>query len=392
MEHKVVALGIDGPNGELFDQWLADGKLPNIAAIAKRGVTVRHSHVKRFRNERCWSVFLTGRDTPAAGSTFRPADYAYFNQSIQREAETPFYALGAGKRVCVFDLPTAISDRVDGIQALGWGSELNASMPMSQPAELMEELIARHGADPKTETGFAVRDQHGEAVERSFRNPCLYSAEDLDRYRDFLERAVERRTEICLDLLAREPWDLFLGLFVESHTANHLFWHLGRPYPIPSPFAVGDDPLLALFASIDAGIGRIVKALSPETTLVLFTLDDTGPNLLDLPSMGLLPEMLFRWNFPGRAALAAGEAGRTLPPVRADYRDNWKLDVWALRTAEGDRLLLSPSTLEARGDPLSWNPASWYRPLWPEMKAFALPSLSDVMSKVRHGSKPSSSR
>jgi len=27
MEHKVVALGIDGPNGALFDEWLAEGEL-----------------------------------------------------------------------------------------------------------------------------------------------------------------------------------------------------------------------------------------------------------------------------------------------------------------------------------------------------------------------------
>ena len=377
MKHKVVALGIDGPNGALLDQWLAEGKLPNIAAIAKRGVTIRHSHLKRFRNARCWNIFLTGRDTPGAGSTFRPDDYRYFNHPLLREDEHAFYALGAGRRVCIFDLPTAISNGVDGVQVIGWGSELNASTPVSRPEGLMAELIARHGPDPKMETAFAVRDERGEAAERSYRNPCLYSTEDLDRYRDFLERAVERRTEICLDLLGREDWDLFLAAFIEGHTANHLFWHLGRPYPIPSPLAAGEDPLATLYGSIDAAIGRIAAALSPDTVLVLFTIDDTGPNLLDVPGMALLPEMLFRWNFPGRSALAPGTAGAVMPAARTDHHDHWKHEVWALRTEDGDRLLKGPATLEAEGDPQSWNPASWYRSLWPEMKAFALPTLAD---------------
>jgi hypothetical protein len=374
MKHKVVALGIDAPNGELFQQWLAEGRLPHIAAVAERGVTVRHSHLKRFRNARCWNIFLTGRDVPGAGSAFRPSDYAYFNEPILRDDEPPFYALGKGRRVCIFDLPTAISDGVDGAQVVGWGSELNASVALSQPEGLMAELILRHGADPKTETGFTVRDQQGEAVERSFRNPCLYSAEDLEHYRDFLEEAVRRRTDICLDLLAREPWDLFLAAYIEGHTANHLFWHVGQSYPVPSPFPAGSDPIAALYQSIDTGVGRIAAVLSPETTLVLFTIDDTGANKLDVPGMALLPEMLFRWSFPGRSALAGGDAMAT---PRTDYHGHWKHEVWALRTPDGDRLLKGPAVLEAEGDPLSWNPASWYRPLWAEMKAFALPTLAD---------------
>ena len=377
MKHKVVALGIDGPNRRLFDQWLGEGLLPNIRAIANQGVTARHSHEKRFRNERCWNTFLTGRDMPEAGSSFEPDHYAYFNQAIQRREAVPFYGLGQAHRVCIFDLPAPLSDRVDGLQVTGWGSELNASVPMSYPEGLMDELVARHGPDPKMERAMRILDQGSGEANRSFRNPSLYSAEDLGRYRKFLELAVTRRTNICLDLLARGPWDLFLGLYVESHTANHLFWHLGQPYPIPSPFPEGDDPLRDLFGSIDAGIGRIAEAISPDTYLLVFTIDDTDANLMDVPSMALLPEFLYRWNAPRSHALSSGEAGGPVPSVRTDYRGHWKHEIWALRTADGERLLTSPMALEAAGDALSWNPASWYKPLWPDMKAFALPSVSD---------------
>lgn len=377
MKHKVVALGIDGPNGRLFNQWLGEGLLPNIRSIAEQGVTVTHSHEKRFRNERCWNTFLTGRDTPATGSTFQADRYVYFNQAIQREGEAPFYGLGQEHRVCIFDLPAPLSDGVTGLQVTGWGSELNASVPMSNPQELMAELVARHGPDPKMETAIRILDQRSGEADRSFRNPSLYSADDLGRYRNFLELAVARRTDICLDLLARGPWDLFLGLYVESHTANHLFWHIAQPYPIPSPFPAGDDPLRDLFSSIDASIGRIAGALSPDTCLMVFTIDDTGPNLMDVPSMALLPEVLYRWAAPGSRALSSGEAGAPVPPVRTDYGGHWKHEIWALRTANGERLLTSPMVLEAEGDALNWNPASWYKPLWPEMRAFALPSVSD---------------
>ena len=60
MKTKVVALGIDGPNGALFEQWLEEGGLPHIRALAQRGVTVRHSHIKRFRNERLLECLSDG--------------------------------------------------------------------------------------------------------------------------------------------------------------------------------------------------------------------------------------------------------------------------------------------------------------------------------------------
>ena len=72
----------------------------------------------------CWNVFLTGRDTPATGSTFEPERYAYFNQPLKSGDERPFYGLGPANRVCIFDLPAAISDDVYGLQVSGWGLSL----------------------------------------------------------------------------------------------------------------------------------------------------------------------------------------------------------------------------------------------------------------------------
>ena len=40
-------------------------------------------------------------------------------------------------------------------------------------------------------------------------------------------------------------------------------------------------------------------------------------------------------------------------------------------------MLESPDRQEAAGDALSWNSANWYKPLWPIMRAFALPSVGD---------------
>lgn len=380
--NKVVALAIDAPNQQLFDEWITAGELPNIARVAEQGIRVEHSHEKCYRNERCWSLFLSGQENGATGAYFDPSTYRYGHVSVQRESHPLFYSLGPGTRVCQFDFPAPIIDNVDGWQISGWGSELNSSAPLSDPPGLINELIKRHGCDPKMNSGFTVTDCQSGQEELSFRIPSLYQPDELREYWRLLELAVERRTEICLDLLERESWDLFLAMYSESHTANHLFWHAGREYPVPSPLDNHEDPLLAIMRQIDQGIGRIASTLPNDTFLTTFSVDDTAQNTMDLPSMALLPEIMFRLSFTGKAALAEGVAGVPLPPPRQNFVNHWKEEIWRLATAHGHQVLLTPLELEADGEPLNWNPAMWYQNLWPRMFAFALGNVSDGYIRI----------
>ncbi len=382
MKSTLLTIVIDGPNIDLLNQWLAAGKLPVIGSVMANGMQSRHVHTKRFRNDRCWDIFLCGNDIEGAGSTFEPSTYDYDNDSHQREHRfAPFYALGEPYRTCVFDLPATVSNQVYGLQLFGWGSELNVSMPVSSPADLMEEIQTRYGADPKLTRVIKVRDHKSQEVEYSYVIPNLYDSGELQACKRNLLTAIERRTDICLDLMSREIWDLTLFSFPEMHTANHLLWHVGERHPVNQ----GESPshaLLEISQAIDAAIGRLAAALPGDSTLAILTLDHTASNSMDVPTMAILPEMLYRWSFPGQALLAPGIAGMAVPPLRRDYTKLWKHEIWALLTDEGRELLESPEALERSGSPFSWNPAIWYRRLWPSMKAFALPSVSDGYIRI----------
>lgn len=104
-----------------FERWLESGALPTIAALCDNGNLQWHCHTKRFRNERCWDIFLSGEDKETIGSTFEPWSYGYYNHSLQREtAYLPFYALGNDYKVCAFDLPATLTEATNGIQVVGW--------------------------------------------------------------------------------------------------------------------------------------------------------------------------------------------------------------------------------------------------------------------------------
>ncbi|MGB5740909.1 MAG: hypothetical protein WBM65_00565, partial [Sedimenticolaceae bacterium] len=52
------------------------------------------------------------------------------------------------------------------------------------------------------------------------------------------------------------------------------------------------------------------------------------------------------------------------------------------RTPTGTACLESPAAQQRRGDPMHWQPGNWYRPLWPTMKAFALPTYSEGLIRI----------
>jgi len=378
---KVVALGLDAPNHELLEAWLDGGLLPNLGKLRRRGASSLITSTKHYSNEHCWIPFLTGTSLERWDhwlDRWDPATYTYDEESLYQWGTAPvFYALGDAFKVAAFDLSAPIANGVNGIQVVGWATDLNACFPASQPADLLGELIRDYGPDPKLAAAHPIWDRQHQNAGVSYTVPSAYDAGALRRFGAALARSAEMRGDICRDLIGRDDWDLFLALFSETHTGGHVLWHLSQPHPISGiRGTLDEDPLLAIFRAADSAIGKILEA-ADGAYVVVFSIDSVVVDCLENGRSLFLPEFLYRWCFPGMAALATGQVGTPVPPPRFDYARHWKHEVWDLRTAGADAELDSPERQERRRDPLSWCPANWYAPLWPRMRAFALPSVAD---------------
>jgi len=135
---------------------------------------------------------------------------------------------------------------------------------------------------------------------------------------------------------------------------------------------------------------------------MIFSVHGSEANCYDLPSMLFLPEFLARFSIPGQIMMSSSKAGTSVPPVISQpRRQNWRNEIWeehryepnALKrllrsllprtfhkpldrmfgAARGTRLV-SPQQLKRRGQAPGGQPTMWYNDLWPEMKAFALPT------------------
>jgi len=386
-DRKTVVIGLDSPNNAMFEGWLQRGLLPNFAALRSESSTGVVSHRKQYSNQNSWIPFLTGRSLDSIDywvSTYKPKSYEHANNCLYNLHDyQPFYAVRNRARVIMFDLPVAISDNVEGIQVAGWASELNEIFSASEPPAALQHILDKYGMDPKLEGALAFYNRELDRHGLSYRVPSAYDTGALKSFRDKLLASVATRGDICREYLRRDDWNLFVSVFSELHVGGHTLWHLSQDHPLSALARDFDeDPLLAIYRAVDREIGAIADLVGRDNELVLYSIDSLVSDCLENARSLFLPEFLYRWNFPGKAALAAGIADSPLPDIRFDYPRHWKDEVWRLRTETGERELQSPLAQSEDNDTFNWQPTNWYKPLWDRMKAFALPSVADGYIRI----------
>jgi len=282
---KVLAIGIEVGNFDLIRDWIDDGHLPTLSALAQQGTFAPMSTVTEISSGSIWPSFYTGTNPLKNGQFFTHMQFQDGSYKINKKYASdvpvePFWApLGrSGQRVFSFDIAqTRPIDDFNGANICAWGSEYPAWPRSSWPKPLMKELVSKYGDHP-------LVNQYRLSIKPE-------TEEEYAAFYSKLTTGLERKGNISLDLLKREPWDLSVIVFPEVHWAMHLLWQTYDPeHPahdpnIKLPF---DNIFLDLYQKIDAWIRRF-QELSPEASVIVFSGSGLGPNYA---GWHLLPEVL----------------------------------------------------------------------------------------------------
>ena len=398
----LIAIGLDAADPSVLESWMTAGHLPTLARLKQRGCYGHLSNTEHYRAETPWTSIVSGQ-APEKTGYWGPIKYDPHTYSVTEvgaydyKENPPFYALGDQRRVIAFDIPqSALSDQVNGIHVLGWGAHSPMTASHSTPADALAKIIADHGEHPAFLKDFAeCRNLHA-----------------LTRLQKAMSVGIRRKADICASLINEQSWDFLLTIFGETHTAGHYMWHLSQPdHPLYCMAEAGaEDLMLKTFIEVDRAIGQILEASPQPANVVIFAAHGMGANVMDVPSMVFLPELMHRYSFSGKAAIAPANTNDPLPPVEIafDQKRGWLGEIWNqraplnpvsrwLRSKMPVRVqkpidiflnnrfqpsLRCPNALEQQGDSLFWQPAKWYEPLWPQMKAFAIPSYSEGYIRI----------
>ncbi len=377
--------------------------MPCLAKLRNRGCYGRLENFEHSNVETAWTTFATGCPPEKTGHWamvgLKKNSYDVETRAAYDYQEyPPFFMLCNGRRVAIFDIPQVpVQREVNGVHIAAWGAHSPQVLSVSEPPELYDELCRKHGRSPTLHDDYAT---------------CL-DLPTTERLREPLRTSARRRADICVDLLKRQRWDLFVTVYGETHGAGHVFWQLSQPdHPLYNSLKghVVGDPLLDVYQEVDNGIRRIAEAAGDDATVIVFAGHGMGPATVDVPSFAILPELMYRYSFPGRFGIQMQPSTGPLPPMLTKLKWNyWERHVWGhkydrnpitrwLRRETPTRLfnlltpyidrpksygMISPFELTRRGDTVvPWIPPNWYRPAWPRMKAFALPSFADGYVRI----------
>ncbi|MEO7999772.1 MAG: alkaline phosphatase family protein, partial [Gemmatimonadaceae bacterium] len=202
---RVLVLGIDAASPVLLERWIADGTLPNIAALVKRGLSSRVQSVDGFFIGSTWPSGYTGT-TPASHGVHYLLELVRGSYELRHSVDGAFVrrpafwrALSdAGKRVAILDVPlTRLETDLNGVQIVEWGGHDSIYGFRTSPDSLAAEVLSRYGAHPVGST-------------------CDAEGRTTADYGDFvrrLELGAERKGALSRELLAQGNWDLFMQVF-----------------------------------------------------------------------------------------------------------------------------------------------------------------------------------
>jgi predicted AlkP superfamily phosphohydrolase/phosphomutase len=402
MKESLFVLGFDSLDPTLMEKWIDQGYLTNFKKLRestaygylKNTIHYNDGSTEEIKaNDALWPAFITGCRAHTTGfwtaSHYQPENYELscelHSSGYVYDNYPPFYALNAGYKVALFDLPyVPLIEDVNGVQLLGWGGHFPYTVNASSPPQIFPKMVQKHGANP-----LIYREKS-----------AWWQNSYLKWLKGALKQSIAGCTAIGLDLLKQEDWDLFLMIFSEPHSSAHdLYSYSQSEHPLYSHLMKHwkeADPLLETYQCLDAALGRFLNEIPEDANLLCFSPTGMGVNFSEHLCQVVLPEILYRHSFPEEVAIAPGKVDDAVPKlIRRPIRNCWDGDTW-VRLYEPNPLkqlwkqrthkyflrsdykgLRSPYSTEAMQQGMGWMPAMWMQPLWPKMKAFALPGFSD---------------
>ena len=390
---RVLAIFLDGYEHSLGQRLISAGEMPEMSRLAASSARFLLDHGEAQRTGLAGEHVATGLSPEAtrrwSAACFDPRSYAVWQEGTRLR---PFMA-DLKCRSVVFDAPYFNLKAAPAVRGLvNWGAHDPGVAPVSRPSGLLTEINDRFGSYP------AARWIYGFA----WPSPSRSREMGAD-----LARAVEVRADLAHWLLSdRFPdWELALVATGELHSAIEGLWHgIDSTHPLNRHPAAeqADAGVRAVYHAIDRLIGKLTSAF-PDALTVVFTMGGMGPNRSDVPSMLLLPELMYRHAFgsalfrqPPEWDLSVGVC-----PILPPETEDWERCILAKFPAPPEQYNSTPPGSRSRNvvakvlpkrvkaflrqrlgnspthSSLAWMPATKYQPYWHAMSAFALPSFYD---------------
>src|SRR5436190_2410722 len=265
---RVLVIGLDAAERSIVLDLVAAGRMPHVGALLERGHHAAIDAPEHVFVGAAWPTLFTGTSPACHGRWAAEVlrRNAYETERCERPtAVEPFWAPLArdGLQVAVIDVPMAqLVELPNVVQLAEWqthdsGGPFSSWIGTSAPA--LEHLDA--GTGPECD------DYH--------------RLGQLGALCTDLVAAVERKKRLAEVLLRHSDWDLLFVVFGESHCVGHQAWHQhDTAHPLHDRALAEElgDPIVAVYAALDAAVGELVDLAGRDTTVTVLLSHGMGPH------------------------------------------------------------------------------------------------------------------
>lgn len=262
--HKLVVVGLDCFDVDLFETWAAKGLLPTLAAVSSRSAYVDTVGPPGTYVSAIWPDFYSGVSVAKHGNQCWKQlargtyDFEWHRVRDSQTRRVLWDALGqAGYDCAIVDAPLTPGWAANRLQVFEWGTHDPdvgfAAFPEGLDREV-RALVGGHGVDSNC-------NQYD-------RTPA-----EIADFRDRLVEGARKRSTLANDMYQRDDWDFFLTSFSEAHCAGHQTWHYhddGAPGWVPENVDVVGDPIERVYRAIDAGLGDFLEQVDDDATVAVW--------------------------------------------------------------------------------------------------------------------------
>lgn len=252
---RVLVIGIDGASWNVVDPMIRAGELPNLAGLAKRGITADLETVEPLTSPVVWTSIATGRRPESHGVT------DFLKTRLDVRGPTVYERLAqSGTRVGLYEVlmtwpPVTLPD---GFVVPGWLRRDDVVVPAS---------AAHPGGHELFRTVYEGKRSNQAYLEQAKREV----SQKADSW-----RALDRVYEPEVGALT----------FYAVDATSHRYWHLAYPEESHGGPAVHADEKTAIFDAVrgvDRAIGQILENYGPQDTILV--LSDHGFQGMDEPNL-----------------------------------------------------------------------------------------------------------
>ena len=243
----LLVVGWDGATPELVEPWLADGTLPNLARLAKRGSYSRFRSLIHPLSPAAWTSAFTGLNPGRHGvwdfGHVQPGTYEVApTDARSRHGATLWDIAGdCGLTSAVINVPLSHpSGPIEGVFVPGVGADqLEGNTIPANLAELIRAEVPGYVLDANA-----------------------YEHADPADFLRSVEAMVEARSQVAESLLRRERPDLFVCVFVATDRVQHAFWKQAGQSGWRFKDAVRD-----CYVQLDGALGRLMDAAGDDAAV-----------------------------------------------------------------------------------------------------------------------------